>query len=197
MKFSTAAIASSVAALAAAGPVSSRDDSSTPQFWTSKLVTIAPGTDFDNLFLQAANNSLVIGAENQGAACGPDPHNFATFVFGDNQLSLYTANPNQQFYVDASGMGQGIIRYTTGAQPMTRYGSRNNFNVTDSGTLVYRYTPDGEDIGFQACGPAVGAKYTVWLDSVKNPGGYTNCTKFTARVASDWNPVKCQYTQQQ
>ncbi|EUC28035.1 hypothetical protein COCVIDRAFT_18796 [Bipolaris victoriae FI3] len=194
MKFTTAAIATSVAALAAASPLQTRADD-TPLFWTSRLFAIAPGTDFDGKFLQAANSSLLIGLKDQGASCGPDPRDYATFVFGNGTLSLYTANPPQQFYTAADGMGQGNMRYTTGAEPLPRNALRDGFFVDNHGTLKLQFTPTAPIYGLQAC-PIYNApgQYKVWMDAFEHPAGQ-NCTKFEARVDNDWTPEKCHYSE--
>lgn len=196
MKFTTAAIVSSVAALAAASPVQPASVTESTTFKPSKLIADAPGTDFDGLPLQATQGGLVIGAENQGASCGPEPQDYAVFQLNeDSELSLFTANPIQVFYADVSGMGQGVLRYTTGAQQPTRYGERKGFTLTEEDNLIWTFPGSNYTNGFQACGPAAGAKYSVWLDGVTNPAGYTDCKKFKARVESVENPVKCMYTQ--
>lgn len=190
MKFTTAIIASSVAALAAASPIEARDIT----YGTYKIVAHAPGTDFDGLPLQAMLNSIVIGAENQNASCGPDPRNYATFVFPKpgytkpTELALYTANPTQTFYADLSGMAQGIIKYTTGAQPAPGEAQRDGFTRTAKNTLVWTYPGSKNTVGFQACGPVRNAKYSVWVDAFTNPAGYTGCKKFTARFVEE--PLK-------
>lgn len=194
MKFTTAAIASTVAAVAAASPIAAAAQATT--FGPSKLVADAPGTDFDGLPLQASQGGLVIGAENQGASCGQEPQDYAVFQLNaDSELSLYTANPIQVFYADASGMGQGILRYTTGAQQPTRYGERKGFALTEEDGLIWTYPGSTFTNGFQACGPASGAKYSVWLDGVTNPAGYTDCKKFKVRAEPVTDAIKCQYSQ--
>ncbi|EUC40927.1 hypothetical protein COCMIDRAFT_40815 [Bipolaris oryzae ATCC 44560] len=200
MKFTTAAIAISVAALAAASPLKARQDEDNPDiiplFWTSRLFTIAPGTDFDNKFLQAANGGLLIGLPDQGASCGPEPRNYATFVFGNNTLSLYTDNPPQQFYTAPGGMGQGNIRYTTGAEPLPSNSLREGFFIDDNGLLKLQFSPTGPVAGLQACpiSPDAPGQYKVWMDTFEHPAGQ-NCTKFEARVDNDWNAEKCKYTE--
>ncbi|KAH7558001.1 hypothetical protein BM1_05273 [Bipolaris maydis] len=194
MKFTTAAIATSVAALAAASPLQTRADD-TPLFWTSQLFALAPGTDFDGKYLQAASGGLLIGLKDQGASCGPDPRNYATFVFGNNTLSLYTDNPPQNFYTAPGGMGQGNIRYTTGVEPAPSNTLRDGFFIDNHGTLKIQFTPTGPVYGLQAC-PMYKApgQYSVWMDEFEHPAGQ-NCTKFQARVSNDFNPEKCQYTE--
>ncbi|USP73159.1 cell wall protein [Curvularia clavata] len=196
MKFTTAALASSVAVLAAASPFPQAHIAESTSFGPSKLIAEAPGTDFDGLPLQAAQGGIIIGAEKQNASCGPEPQEYAVFQLNSaSELSLYTANPIQVFYADVSGMGQGIIRYTTGAQQPSRYGERKGFTLTEEDNLIWTFPGSNYTNGFQACGPALGAKYSVWLDGVTNPAGYTNCKKFTVRAEPVENPVKCMYTE--
>ena len=198
MKFTTAALASSVAALAAASPFQTRAaaNAESTTFGPSKLIADAPGTDFDGLPIQASQGGMVIGAENQNAACGPEPQDYAVFQLNAaSELALYTANPIQVFYADVSGMGQGVLRYTTGAQQPTRYGERKGFTLTEDNDLIWTFPGSNYTNGFQACGPAAGAKYSVWLDGQVNPAGYTDCKKFKARVEPVENPIKCMYTE--
>ena len=135
-----------------------------------------------------------MGGTNQTASCGPKPHNYADFVIGDNALYLYTANPPQQMAVYRDGMGRGLMQYTTGVQPAGRNSERTTFVVNDDGYLVFR-SVNADDTGFQACAPAVGAKYSIWLQGWDNPtGSFDTCTKFKARAVHAVDPVKCAYS---
>ncbi|KAH6872906.1 hypothetical protein BKA58DRAFT_383001 [Alternaria rosae] len=190
MKFTTAAIAAAAASLVTALPT----DSKIKDGDVFTIQTIRSGSDFQYSTFQAVQNSLVINAGEQNASCGPEPHNYASFQLSNGSLYLYTANPPQQFFVDRSGMGQGVIQYTTGAQPMVKNGERTTFAINDDGNLVFR-DQTGEDIEFQACQPSIGGGYSVWLGGVTKPAGAEECYGFTARAIKEENPTKCLYTQ--
>ncbi|CAG5146022.1 uncharacterized protein ALTATR162_LOCUS1811 [Alternaria atra] len=189
MKFTTAAVVAAAAGLATALPA----DAKIKDGDVFTIQTIRSGSDLQYNTWKAVQNSLVINAGEQNAACGPEPHNYASFQLNNGTLYLYTANPPQQLFVDRSGMGQGVIQYTTGAQGMARNGERRTFAVNDDGNLVFR-DQTGQEIGFQACKPSLDGGYSVWLDIVTNPAGADECLGFTARAIKEENPVKCLYT---
>jgi hypothetical protein len=190
MKFTAAAAIAATAAVASAGPIEPAKINDGDVF---SILNIRSGSDFQNTQLQAANNSLLINAPAQNAFCGPENPNYAQFQLSNGTLYLYTANPPQQFFVDRSGMGQGVIQYTTGAQQPVKNGERQGFTVNEKGSLVFR-DQTGQDIGFQACPGALGGGYSVWLDSVTNPAGATDCLGFNAFALKEEKPVKCSYT---
>jgi hypothetical protein len=190
MKFTTAAVIASAAGLATALPT----DSKIKDGDVFTIQTIRSGTaDLQYNTIQAVQNSLVINAGQQNASCGPEPHNYASFQLNNGTLYLYTANPPQQMFVDRSGMGQGVIQYTTGVQDMVKNGERRTFAINDDGHLVFK-DQTGQEIGFQACKPSLNGGYSVWLDGVTNPAGADECLGFAARAIKEENPVKCSYT---
>ena len=193
MKFSTVATAAVAATMAAASPCSKRDDKIADGDVFS-VMALRSASKIHFAELQAANSGLLLGAAAQNASCGPTNPNYAQFQLNNGSLYLYTANPPQQYYVDRSGMGQGVIQYTTGAQQPGRNSERQGFTINDDGNLVFR-DQTAQDIGFQACPGALGGGYEVWLDSVINPAGYKDCLGFSARAVKLTDPVKCSYTQ--
>lgn len=139
---------------------------------------------------QAYNNSIMAGSAAQGASCG-SPSNVAAFYLGeDGSMSLYSSDfPGQTTFVDVSGMGQGVFQYTTGAQPMSRNGQRNNFTLDANNDLTFN------GAGFRAC-PYLANSWSIWVDAgVSNPGGNTNCTGIVVRATKLDDPVSCLYTQ--
>ncbi|OAL46232.1 hypothetical protein IQ07DRAFT_200623 [Pyrenochaeta sp. DS3sAY3a] len=194
MKFTTAFIAAASTYLVSAALTESCGAPSTTiaDGDVFRVMTIRSGSDLQYASLQAANSGLLINTPAQNASCSQDV-NYASFRLSEGSLYLNTANPPQQFYVDRSGMGQGVIQYTTGAQQPGRNSERNGFTVDGSGNLVFR-DQTGQDIGFQACPGARPGGYSVWLDSVQNPGGNSNCVGFLAKALKEDNPVSCSYT---
>ncbi|KAL1800540.1 hypothetical protein ACET3X_000882 [Alternaria dauci] len=190
MKFTTAAVVATAAGLAAAAPT----DSKIKDGDVFSIQTIRSGTvDLQYNNIQAAQNSLVINAGQQNASCGPGAPNYASFQLNNGTIYLYTDNPPQQLFVDRSGMGQGVIQYTTGVQDLPRNGERQTFAINDNGELVFR-DQTGQETGFQACKPSLNGGYSVWLNGVTDPAGAEECLGFSARPIKQENPVKCYYT---
>lgn len=171
--------------------------SAAPQFQTRSTITVGDrfslialrsGSDVHQSVFQAANSSIFAGLTTQGASCDSASET-ATFTLGsDGSLNLYSTDaPYQEAYVDASGMGQGIFGFTTGAQPMPKNGQRSNFTLDASDDLTF----NGKS--FIAC-PYNNA-YTIWVNSgVDNPAGNTNCTGISVQATKIENGVSCTYT---
>lgn len=152
------------------------------------LVAIHSGTDVHLSSFQAANGSILAGLDTQGASCD-SPTNTATFTLGsDGSLNLYSTDaPYQQAFVDASGMGQGVFGYTTGAQPAPRNGQQTSFALDDSDNLQFNGN------SFIACPYNEG--YTIWANAgVASPGGNQNCTAIAALAVKADTPISCTYT---
>jgi hypothetical protein len=195
MKFTTAATAAVAATLATASPCTKRS-APIADGDVFSLMAIRSASPLQYLPLQAFNNGLMMGASAQNASCGPPDPNYAQFQLNNGTLYLYTDNPPQQFYVDRSGMGQGVIQYTTGAQQPVKNGERQGFTVTEAGDLVFR-DQSKQDIGFQACPlKSVEGEWQVWLSSVSNPAGYEGCLGFGAKAVKVDEPLKCWYKAQ-
>jgi hypothetical protein len=184
MQFTNVAIAaSSAAAVSAATPIGQ----------TFGVVSIASGTALQYAGWSASGRGIYANGPAQDASCDKGiKEEFATFHLNEaGELYLFNngQNPPQQIFVDRSGMGQGIMGYTTGVEPIVRNGERAGFSVED-GHLKF----DGGD--FQACpGYAEGA-YKIWLAGSSQPGGNQNCTAIAARVQTLSEPVGCLYQQQ-
>jgi hypothetical protein len=192
MKFTAAAAIAATAAVTFAGPLEPQKINDGDVF---SILNIRSGSDFQNTQLQAFSNGLHIKAPAQGNFCGPETPNYAQFQLSNGTLYLFTDNPPQQFFVDRSGMGQGVIQYTTGAQQPVKNGERQGFTVNEKGLLVFK-DQTNQEIGFQACPGAANGSYSVWLDSVANPAGAKDCLGFNAVALKEDKPVKCSYTAQ-
>lgn len=191
MKFTTAVIAASAAALVSASPCTPTPNTDIKAGDVFTVMTIRSGSDLQYGSLQAANTGFLVNAPQQNASCSEDV-NYASFRLTEaGELYLYTANPPQQAWVDRSGMGQGVFGYTTGVQGAPRNSERTVFAIED-GNLVFK--SQSRSIGFQAC-PSTAGGYSVWLDGNLNPGGNQNCVGFTARAIKAEKPVSCSYTQ--
>lgn len=141
---------------------------------------------------QAAKSSIFLQLPSQNATC--DQRNAtesATFTLGqDGGLYLYAASATpQQLYADRSGMGQGKLGYTTGAQPAPRNGERTGWTIDAYGDL----TLDGA--GFLACPNSIEGAWSVWVSSgVANPAGNTDCLGISVRAVQAVVPNSCSYT---
>lgn len=194
MKFTTAAIAATAATLVSASPCGNPLDQKINDNDVFNILTIRSGSDIQYGRVQAANGGLLINTASQNASCGPENPNYASFQLSKGDLYLYTANPPQQMYVDRSGMGQGVIRYTTGVQGIGRNQERTGFTIDENNHLVWKDTT-GQTTGLQACPNAAQGGYSVWLAGVTNPGGNKDCVGFVGRAIKADKPLKCMYTE--
>lgn len=193
MKFTTATVAAASMALVSASPCGTNPDNTKINDGdVFRIMTIRSGSDIQYGSVQAANSGLLINAPKQNASCSADV-NYASFTLSSGALYLNTENPPQQIYVDRSGMGQGVIQYTTGAQPASRNSERTTFSIDENSNLVFN-GGNGPSVGFQACPGALSGGYSVWLSGNENPGGNSGCVGFVARALKEDNPVSCSYT---
>ncbi|KAF4950913.1 hypothetical protein FSARC_13049 [Fusarium sarcochroum] len=175
--------------LLAAGIVSAAPQKSTK----FEALALRSASEIHFAGLQATKSHLSLNVKSQGASCDAGKkENQATFNLVDGELYLYkTDNPPQQLYVDRSGMGQGIIGYTTGAEPAPKNAERKGWKIDKDGNLTFGGN------GFIACpnSKKSGGSYSVWASAgVSNPGGNKNCLGFSARTAEIKKPVGCLYT---
>ncbi|KAK8096472.1 hypothetical protein PG999_012416 [Apiospora kogelbergensis] len=148
----------------------------TPIGQTFGVLSIHSGSPVQYAGWSASSRGIFNLGPAQNASCDKGAkEEFATFHLNDkSELFLYsTGNPVQQVYVDRSGMGQGIVGYTTG-----------------DGHLKF----DGAD--FQSCPGYVDGAYKIWLAGTSNPGGNSDCVAVAARVQTLSEPVGCLYQQQ-
>jgi hypothetical protein len=220
MKFTSSAAAASMAIMASAAPAcaapaaapaaaAAAADNSTSPFGPKptgndvfRLMTVRSGSAIQYANVQAKNGGFVIGSPSQNSSCAvggtqtllPDI-NYASFSIDteDGGLYLYTDNPPHQAFVDRSGMGQGVIGYTTGVQPIGKNQQRGPWKITDENNLVWAGGADG-DIGFQACPDALGGGYSLWLAGAVNPGGNKDCVGINVKAIKEDQPIKCLYT---
>lgn len=192
MKFTTAAITATAAALVSASPVQVNTSDKIQDGDVFTLLALRSASEIHYAKVQAANSGLLINTPAQNASCS-EPTDYASFQLFNGNLYLYTQNPPQQIFVDRSGMGQGLIGYTTGAQPIGRNQERTSFAINDDNQLVFR-DQSGRDTGLLACPNASPAGWSVWLAGVDNPGGNSGCVGFGALAVKSNEPVFCSYT---
>lgn len=168
MQFTIAFIASAAALTASAlpqtTPIATGD--------AFGVITIRSGSPVQNSAIQAAHNGLLVNAKSQNASCDA-ASNFATFYINEEKemhlLESKTSYRTQTVYVDQSGMGQGLIGYLTGAQPLPRNGQKQGWEIVD-GELKFLGT------GLQACPGSIDGGWSLWLQGLDKPGFLDNCT---------------------
>ena len=188
MHFTTAFVASAAALTASALPQLGAPINGADRFG---VITIRSGSPIQNAAVQAAHRGLMVGAANQNATCDK-PTNSATFYISEGELWLENAShaPDQGIYVDRSGMGQGLIAYTTGAEPISRNGERKGWAIGPNNELQF----DGT--GLQACPGDFDGGWSLWLQGLDKPGFIDGCLSVTATAIKTNDPIGCLYTQE-
>jgi len=194
MKYQILSAAAALVASAAAAPrLQYRQQNVTIADGTPfALLSIRSGSDLQYGSFSAANGGLLINAPEQGATCEKGDQGYATFYLNQGELNLYTpANITQKLYTDRSGMGQGVLQYSTSPGG---YGPGRNSET--KGWAVDRYgdlTFDGASL--LACRDGASGPYSVWVSAgVTNPAGYANCTGIAVRTSVIADPNACIYT---
>lgn len=194
MLFTSATVLGLLAAAANALPAASTTPNATiPADAKFGLIALRSASPIHFSPVQASKSSIFLQFPDQGAQCQGDPENSATFWLQDGGLYLYGGKGNtpQQLYADLSGMGQGVLGYTTGAQPITKYAQRGPWSLDAAGDL----TLDGR--GLIACPNAIEGAWGVWVDAgIATPGGKEGCLPFSARAVVDDTPNGCYYSEQ-
>ncbi|TLD28604.1 hypothetical protein PspLS_04264 [Pyricularia sp. CBS 133598] len=190
MQFTVASVLSFLAATAAALPATT-NSTTIPDGTKFNLLSLRSASPVHFAYFQAAHRGLLVKLPEQGANCtgGSDiSNNLATFYIKDKGLYLYgpEGGETQQLFTDLSGMGQGVIQYTTGDEGIPRYGQRGPFTIDADGNLRV-----AGDYGFVAC-PSFGESYSIRAGG----GGSEDCLGISARVVPVADPGACVYTQQ-
>ncbi|BCR82794.1 cell wall protein PhiA [Aspergillus chevalieri] len=156
------------------------------------VLAIHSGSGVQNSGFNAAKSSLFAGLPSQNASCArPEDGQTATFYIKDSELYLYdqSATP-QKFYVDRSGMGQGKIGYTTGAQQPPKNAEQKGWSVSEQNYLQF----GGKSL--IACPNSIDGAWSIWASAgVDNPAGNENCVGIASRVIESTNPNGCKYTE--
>ncbi|CAN8105521.1 unnamed protein product [Discula destructiva] len=153
------------------------------------LMALRSGSEVHFLPFQAYNSSISAGSVDMGATCDTDSSSAYFTLNAAGELDLYSTDaPWQTAFVDASGMGQGIFGYTTGAQPMVENGQRGVFAFDASDNLSF----NGQ--GFLAC-PKTDGTFSIWVSTgAASPGGNTDCVGISVRGTKAAAAVSCLYT---
>ncbi|KAL1796687.1 hypothetical protein ACET3X_005227 [Alternaria dauci] len=201
MKFTTSAVIASALVIVSASPIATADNSNnTDPFAAAKpssndifrLMSLRTGTPIQFGSVQAVKGGLAINAPKQNSSCTDPEANYASFsLTPEGDLYLYTTNPPLQAYVDRSGMGQGVIGFTTGVQGIGRNSERGSFAIDDDSNFIFAAT--NGVVGFQACPGSAENGWSVWLTGVTTPAGIEGCIPFTMKALKEETPVKCIY----
>lgn len=163
-------------------------------FRLNALIQDGPYTQ--NSSIQEYKGGLAINVQ-QNSSCEKAGSNYVSLALdrtNNNALNIYSDLPPITAYTDRSGMGQGILRFAVGvAPPLPKNAERGPWKITDDLELVF--SPGNGDVGFQACTSDGGKTFIVWMQGVKNPAGYSDCTPFVAQVlpVDSQDPNKCAY----
>ncbi|KAK1962367.1 cell wall protein PhiA [Colletotrichum sublineola] len=160
-----------------------------------KLQVINTDTPIQLQYFQAAKGSIFVGLPQQNASCdnpaGQPTEQEATFTLSaDGSLWLFNGQEEPQtIFVDRSGMGQGKLGYTTGAQPMVRNGERTGWTIDKEDYVSLQGSK------FIACPNSIEGSWSVWVDAgIANPGWNKGCVPISARAVDIPNPVACEYS---
>ncbi|KAI0894213.1 cell wall protein PhiA [Annulohypoxylon nitens] len=155
------------------------------------LMALRSASEVHFASFEAAKSSIFLHLPSQNASCDAGPAEYATFYLQDGGLYLYAASATpQQLFADRSGMGQGKLGYTTGAQPAPRNGERTGFQLDENNDL----TLDGA--GFLACPNSIDGAWSIWVSAgVEKPAGNEGCLGISARAVNAPNPNGCLYTE--
>ncbi|PWY75474.1 hypothetical protein BO70DRAFT_364029 [Aspergillus heteromorphus CBS 117.55] len=187
MQFKNLILAASAAVTASALPAA--NTTSTTGESTFGVIAIHSTSAVQYAAFAAAKSSLFAGLAHPNATCARPAEQSATFYINDGALFLYdeSATP-QEIFVDASGMGQGVIGYTTGAQSAP--GERKGWAIDANDHLQF----GGKDL--IACPNSIDGAWSIWADAgYANPGYNSDCVGIAARVEKTSNPNGCVYTQ--
>ncbi|KAK7426239.1 hypothetical protein QQZ08_007269 [Neonectria magnoliae] len=176
------------APLLASGLVSAAPSASKSEIFEILTLRSASPIHFSNV--QAARNSIFLHLPDQKAVCDKKSDNAATFKLVDGELHLYRSSGTQQkLFVDRSGMGQGVLQYST-SDALPRNAERKGWKIDKNGNLNFN------GAGLLACPGSISNSWSVWVDAGNsNPGGNKNCLGFTARTVKISKPNSCKYTE--
>ncbi|KAH6884795.1 hypothetical protein B0T10DRAFT_444729 [Thelonectria olida] len=175
-----------LAPLAAAGIVSAAPSKPV----NFEVLALRSASDIHFQPLQAARGGFYLRLPNQKAVCAAKSDNSVTLQLIDGELQLYkSSGTRQRVFVDRSGMGQGVLRYTSG-DGLPRNGERKSWKINSNGDLTFN------GAGLIACPHAISNSWTVWVNAGNaNPGGNKDCVPFTARTIKTAKPNSCKYTE--
>jgi len=143
--------------------------------------------------VSASQNSLALNVpENKLDAQCTDgkARRDAIFYIQDGELYLYgNKDKVQQFFVDRSGMGQGVLKYFNKGEGLGSHFELKGWAVDANDNLSFN------GAGLLACPSTTDSSWYIWVDAgVTKPAGQEGCLGFSARTITDSDPVKCTYS---
>lgn len=191
-----AASSTLIAAAAAAPALQARqlNFTSVPDNTPFSVLSIRSGSAVHLASFSALESGLDLAVSSQGATCEAET-NTANFYLSEGALYLYTpSNITQQLYVDRSGMGQGVLQYSTspGGYGATRNAETTGWAVDETGELNF----DGSSL--LACPSSANSTtgpWSLWVNvGVANPAGNSGCLGISSKAVEATTPNTCTYT---
>jgi hypothetical protein len=175
----TAVLASLVAAAAAAP--APQVGTPNPDLSYFQIMALRSASPIHFGQFNAAQESIWLNYQGQNASCmagTTDGPAYFQLNSADKTLWLYASgNPRQELYADRSGMGQGKLGYTTGAQPAPKNAEREGWEVDETGNISFN------GAGLIACRSGAEDPFSVWVSTgVEKPAGHTECYGMSART---------------
>lgn len=198
MKAQTIAASSTLIAAAVAAPALQARQlnfTSIPDNTPFSVLSIRSGSAVHLASFQALEGGLDLAASSQGATCEAADTNTANFYLSEGALYLYTpSNITQQLYVDRSGMGQGVLQYSTapGGYGATRNAETTGWAVDETGELNF----DGSSLlACPAAANSTSGPWSLWVNvGVANPAGNSGCLGISSKAVEATTSNACTYT---
>ncbi|KAM0186366.1 hypothetical protein ACHAPI_011719 [Fusarium lateritium] len=191
MQFKTLFTASLLSGLSFAAPAEKASSCDEKVFGVIALRSASP-IHFSSFSASLGGIQLGLPEDKQKATCKGNVHGVANFRLKDGELYLYSTGKKQQkFYTDRSGMGQGVLQYSSDGN-VSKNGESKGWKIDKSGNLVF-----GKDnAGFIACPNGPDKSWNVWIYTGNDRPGFSDkeCLGFTARVEELKKGTSCVYT---
>ncbi|KAL1840011.1 hypothetical protein VTJ49DRAFT_928 [Mycothermus thermophilus] len=190
MQFKTALL-SLLAAVASAAPSGKSCPAPVRKFG---IMALRSASDIHFARVSATQSHMVLHLEEgkADAQCedGSSGEDGAIFYIKNEELFLYGKDTKQQFFVDRSGMGLGVMQYfnSTGG-PIGGRLELKGWAIDENDKLTF----NGHDL--IACPNSVLNGWSVWVYvGSDKPAGQEGCLGFSARAVTVTDPVKCDYS---
>ncbi|VTT56011.1 unnamed protein product [Fusarium fujikuroi] len=163
---------------------------------TFGLVALRSGSPIHFTHFSASENGFLLGlpADKQNATCSGKSDGSAVFRLSEGELYLYnTGKKQQRAYTDRSGMGQGVLQYSTVTKnPLPEAFETKGWKIDKSGNLNF-----ADASGFTACPNGPDGSWAVWVATGNSRPGYSEkeCLGFNARVSEIEHATSCFYSE--
>ncbi|KAM0351800.1 hypothetical protein ACHAPU_002312 [Fusarium lateritium] len=191
MQFKTLFTVSLLSGLAFAAPSEKATKSCEKPFGLIALRSASP-IHFAEFSASHGGLLLNLPESKQKATCKGKSHGVAEFRIKDGELYLYnTGKEQQKLYTDRSGMGQGVLQYSSHGS-ISKNAESKGWKVDKSGDLFF-----GKDnASFIACPNGPNKSWNVWVNVGNDRPGFSEkeCLGFNARVEYLKEGTSCVYT---